>query len=277
MSSISKGIRSFDNTERETITFNKPLTLIVGQNGSGKTTIIECLRYATTGDLPPHSKGGAFIHDPKICGEKEVLGQVKLAFTNVNGIQMICTRTMQVLVKKNTRQFKTLEGQLMASNNGERTTVSTRCAELDAQMPLYLGVSKSILDYVIFCHQEESLWPLSEPAVLKKRFDEIFEALKFTKALDSIKSLRKEKNVEIKLQTQTTEYLKADKDRADKAAEKANLLLERIEDYKSQADELETKMEMVTKQSDELFQSNQQFQQFLMTSCRNRCLNSTRD
>ncbi|VBB88104.1 Subunit of MRX complex with Mre11p and Xrs2p, putative [Yarrowia lipolytica] len=267
MSSISKlsiqGIRSFDNTERETITFNKPLTLIVGQNGSGKTTIIECLRYATTGDLPPHSKGGAFIHDPKICGEKEVLGQVKLAFTNVNGIQMICTRTMQVLVKKNTRQFKTLEGQLMASNNGERTTVSTRCAELDAQMPLYLGVSKSILDYVIFCHQEESLWPLSEPAVLKKRFDEIFEALKFTKALDSIKSLRKEKNVEIKLQTQTTEYLKADKDRADKAAEKANLLLERIEDYKSQADELETKMEMVTKQSDELFQSNQQFQQVL--------------
>lgn len=239
------------------------MTLIVGQNGSGKTTIIECLRYATTGDLPPHSKGGAFIHDPKICGEKEVLGQVKLAFTNVNGVHMICTRTMQVLVKPNTRQFKTLEGQLMASNNGERTTVSTRCAELDAQMPLYLGVSKSILDYVIFCHQEESLWPLSEPAVLKKRFDEIFEALKFTKALDSIKSLRKEKNVEIKLQTQTTEYLKADKERADRAAEKANLLLERIEDYKSQADELETKMEMVTKQSDELFESNQQFQQVL--------------
>ncbi|KAG5354686.1 DNA repair protein [Yarrowia sp. B02] len=267
MSSISKlsiqGIRSFDNTERETITFNKPLTLIVGQNGSGKTTIIECLRYATTGDLPPHSKGGAFIHDPKICGEKEVLGQVKLAFTNVNGVHMICTRTMQVLVKPNTRQFKTLEGQLMASNNGERTTVSTRCAELDAQMPLYLGVSKSILDYVIFCHQEESLWPLSEPAVLKKRFDEIFEALKFTKALDSIKSLRKEKIVEIKLQTQTTEYLKADKERADKAAEKANQLLVRIEDYKSQADELEKKMELVTKQSDELFESNQQFQQVL--------------
>lgn len=239
------------------------MTLIVGQNGSGKTTIIECLRYATTGDLPPHSKGGAFIHDPKICGEKEVLGQVKLAFTNVNGVHMICTRTMQVLVKPNTRQFKTLEGQLMASNNGERTTVSTRCAELDAQMPLYLGVSKSILDYVIFCHQEESLWPLSEPAVLKKRFDEIFEALKFTKALDSIKSLRKEKNVEIKLQTQTTEYLKADKERADRAAEKANLLLERIEHYKTQADELETKMEMVTKQSDELFESNQQFQQVL--------------
>lgn len=235
----------------------------MGQNGSGKTTIIECLRYATTGDLPPNSKGGAFIHDPKICGENEVLGQVKLAFTNVNGVDMICTRTMQLLVKKTTRQFKTLEGQLMASNNGERTTISTRCAELDAQMPLYLGVPKSILDYVVFCHQEDSLWPLSEPSVLKKRFDEIFQALKFTKALDSIKTLRKEKAVEIKLQKQTTEYLRTDKERADRATERANALIEKIEDYNSEAGVLERKMESVTGQSDELFKTNQQFQQVL--------------
>ena len=29
-------------------------------------TIIECLRYVTTGDLPPNSKGGAFVCDPKV-------------------------------------------------------------------------------------------------------------------------------------------------------------------------------------------------------------------
>lgn len=29
-------------------------------------TIIECLKYATTGDLPPNTKGGAFVHDPKV-------------------------------------------------------------------------------------------------------------------------------------------------------------------------------------------------------------------
>ncbi|XDT31851.1 AAA domain [Nakaseomyces glabratus] len=56
MSAIYKlsiqGIRSFDSNDRETIEFGKPLTLIVGMNGSGKTTIIECLKYATTGDLP---------------------------------------------------------------------------------------------------------------------------------------------------------------------------------------------------------------------------------
>lgn len=71
MSRIDKlsisGVRSFSPAVREAIQFNTPLTLIVGYNGSGKTTIIECLKYATTGELPPNSKGGAFIHDPKVC------------------------------------------------------------------------------------------------------------------------------------------------------------------------------------------------------------------
>jgi DNA repair protein RAD50 len=45
----------------------------VGYNGSGKTTIIECLKYATTGELPPNSKGGAFIHDPKVLSRTSIL------------------------------------------------------------------------------------------------------------------------------------------------------------------------------------------------------------
>lgn len=54
----------------------KPLTLIWGKNGSGKTvsfllskTIIECLKYITTGVLPPNSdKGKSFIMDNKVAG-----------------------------------------------------------------------------------------------------------------------------------------------------------------------------------------------------------------
>jgi recombinational DNA repair ATPase RecF len=45
----------------------KPLTLIVGANGCGKTTIIECLKAATTGELPPNSQRGQyFVNDPKV-------------------------------------------------------------------------------------------------------------------------------------------------------------------------------------------------------------------
>lgn len=54
--------------------------------------------------------------------------------------------------------------------------ISTKCAEIDAEIPQLLGVSKAVLENVIFCHQEDSYWPLAEPAALKKKFDDIFEA-----------------------------------------------------------------------------------------------------
>ena len=53
MSSISKmqlrGIRSYSPNHDETIEFYSPLTMIIGSNGCGKTTIIESLKYACTG------------------------------------------------------------------------------------------------------------------------------------------------------------------------------------------------------------------------------------
>jgi DNA repair protein RAD50 len=61
----------------------------------------------------------------------------------------------------------------------QRGTISTKCAEMDAEIPHLLGVSKSVLENVIFCHQEDSYWPLAEPAALKKKFDDIFEATRF--------------------------------------------------------------------------------------------------
>lgn len=204
-----------------------------------------------------------FVLTSQLVGEREVLGQVKLAFTNTNGAQMICTRSMQFTLKRVNGTFKTLEGQLLVMANGQRKTISTRCADLDAQMPLYLGVSKAVLDNVIFCHQEESLWPLSEPSVLKKKFDEIFEAMKFTKVIDNIKALRKEYSTDIKIQQTTTEHLKTDKERAERMEEKANQLLEEIELYKEEAQKLEEEMQIVTEESNELFSSNQKFQKIL--------------
>ena len=110
---------------------------------------------------------------------------------------MVATRNLQVTVKKNTRSQKTLEGSLLMLKDGEKHSISTRVAELDQIIPQYLGVSKAILDNVIFCHQEESLWPLGDAKTLKIKFDEIFEALKYTKAIDNIKMIRKERNNEL--------------------------------------------------------------------------------
>lgn len=60
-----------------------------------------------------------------------------------------------------------------------------------------MGVSKPILNYVIFCHQEESNWPLEDGKKLKDRFDEIFDTSKYNKAMDTITKLIKDMNSEI--------------------------------------------------------------------------------
>ena len=95
MASINKlslrGIRAFSpDDDEQVITFAYPLTIIVGANGCGKTTIIEALKYAVTGALPPGNKSGqAFVHDPKHNGTPIVKAQVKLRFTNRAGTSSI--------------------------------------------------------------------------------------------------------------------------------------------------------------------------------------------
>lgn len=133
-----------------------------------------------------------------MANEKEVKAQVRLRFWNVNRQRMTATRNLQVTVKKGGGlTMKTLEGILAKTDvdggegkvslcnlfdivraDRQRNTISTKCSEMDEEVPLLLGVSRAILENVIFCHQEESNWPLSEPAALKKKFDDIFEATK---------------------------------------------------------------------------------------------------
>ncbi|KAH9969662.1 P-loop containing nucleoside triphosphate hydrolase protein [Russula dissimulans] len=226
MSTLNKlairGIRSFDDKSLSVIEFFSPVTVIVGHNGSGKTTIIECLKYATTGDQPPGTRGGAFVHDPKMANEKEVKAQVKLRFYAANGRRMLAVRNLSVTLKKTAGMtMKTLESILALDNgnaetSGKRSVISTKCAEMDVEIPHLLGVSKAVLENVIFCHQEDSYWPLAEASILKKKFDDIFEATRYTKALDSIKALRKERVAELKAEKERLESLAREKGHADK-------------------------------------------------------------
>lgn len=92
--------------------------------------------------MPPNTKGGAFVHDPKVAStssgliqadeqmanEKEVKAQVRLRFWNVNRQRMTATRNLQVTVKKGGGlTMKTLEGILAKTDvDGGEGKVSLR-------------------------------------------------------------------------------------------------------------------------------------------------------
>ncbi|KAI8641197.1 hypothetical protein BD408DRAFT_219419 [Parasitella parasitica] len=114
---------------------------------------------------------------------------------------MVCSRSLAVTQKKSSIAQKSIDNALLRydSVTGEAFSITSRCADMDSELPLHLGVPKAILDNVIFCHQEDSNWPLSESSVLKKKFDDIFSSKRFAVALDNIKEIRKEAAAEIKV------------------------------------------------------------------------------
>ena len=76
---------------------------------------------------------------------------------------------------------------------------------------MLLGVSKAVLEYVIFCHQEDQLWPFSDSNQLKKIFDELFDTSQFTQMIQQLQKQFKEnkkklKDIELKYRVCEKEY-----------------------------------------------------------------------
>lgn len=239
---LIKGIRSFDPENKNVITFFRPLTLIVGPNGAGKTTIIECLKLSCTGELPPNARSGhSFVHDPKVAGETETKGQIKLRFKTAAGKDVVCIRSFQLTQKASKMEYKAIESVLQTINphTGEKVCLSYRCADMDREIPALMGVSKAILENVIFVHQDEANWPLQDPSTLKKKFDDIFSATRYTKALEVIKKLHKEQAQEIKTYKLKLENLQTLKDAAYRLREGISQDQEKTGALQGQLEELE--------------------------------------
>jgi len=221
-------------------------------------TIIEALKYATTGEQPPNSKGGAFVHDPKLMHEREIMAQVKLSFKSIIGEDLVVTRSLQVSQKKNAKTvtLKTMECSLTVRNGSERHGISTRTAELDEIVPLKLGVAPAILESVIFCHQDESMWPMSEPSTLKKKFDEIFEAMKYTKAIDNLKQVKKKQQEDLRVHRVEQQHNKDSKEKSERMKKTMETLGARLEEsrvrdaqLKAQIRELDVELRLTAEQA----------------------------
>lgn len=66
-----------------------------------------------------------------------------------------------------------------------------RVADATSEMCHAMGVSKAIINNVIFCHQEDSNWPLDESKKVKTKFDEIFGTTEYNKVLDELRKKQK--------------------------------------------------------------------------------------
>merc|ERR1711915_1017487 len=122
---------------------------------------------------------------------------VKLQFhtPGLNGgtqMKIIC-RSMEAAQKLKNITTMTLDSTISTRSLDGSTTaqLSSKCAEINLEMHHCLGVSRPILNYVIFCHQEDSNWPLEEGSKVKEKFDEIFSSAKYQKCLKNIKEVRK--------------------------------------------------------------------------------------
>ena len=115
-------------------------------------TIIEALKHACTGELPPNARSGqSFVHDPKVgntitnsielctvnlcasksknkscinfgttflfwwwqvAGETEIKGQIKLRFKTAAGKDVVCIRSFQLTQKGTKMEYKAIESVL---------------------------------------------------------------------------------------------------------------------------------------------------------------------
>jgi DNA repair exonuclease SbcCD ATPase subunit len=164
---------------------------------------MECLKFAITGDVPPvnHSSGKTFVHDPQSLPRCTTEALVELHFTDQEGQERIVARPMEARPQKKNHtalSFQQLDGTLLfAVQDGNRVIeeeVVLPCSELNRQVPLLLGVandSGALIDHVLFCSQDDSLWPLQQTgSVLKERFDAIVGSTRYSKALSALADLQ---------------------------------------------------------------------------------------
>uniref|UniRef100_A0AAX7SS69 Zinc-hook domain-containing protein n=1 Tax=Astatotilapia calliptera TaxID=8154 RepID=A0AAX7SS69_ASTCA len=261
------GVRSFgiEDKDKQVISFFTPVTVLVGPNGAGKTTIIECLKFATSGELPPGSKGSAFVHDPKDAQRTVVRAQIELSLSDIKGEEIEIQRFVSCSLIENKYSFKSEEQNIKRTKDGRRVSRSVKCGDLHQEITSALGVSKSVLNDVIFCHQEESNWPLSEDRVLKEKFDSIFNVTKYNKARSKMHELRLKQSRRVEQCQAELFYLEKNKEKAqhlrDNVAQKQadlrasqNLILHienQIDPLETLLSDIKMKLENVTKLENE--------------------------
>lgn len=239
-----RGVRSFSTEREEKLKFFTPVTLLLGQNGCGKTTIIECIKYALTGDFPPGTDNGrGFVNDPKMSNRCTTKGSIKLLFKDGKGNSITVGKFLEVT---------TLAGGKLRFKSGQIHDMSGRSLDANMFCAQKLNVSKAILNNVIFCHQENASWPLEEATKLKKKFDEIFGSTDYNKCIEKFRKLIKSKKVELRVLEQQVKQRELQKKNTEKLRESVCEKELRLENVEKEIEEKRKEIEPLQKRLDEI-------------------------
>lgn len=94
--------------------------------------------------------------------------------------------------KNGKSKFETVDNSIVLEREGKiPEDLSYRGVDVNTQMCLAMGVSQAVINNVLFCHQEDSSWPLDTDKKLKEKFDAIFGTTEYNKAIDKLIKFRK--------------------------------------------------------------------------------------
>jgi DNA repair protein RAD50 len=144
-------------------------------------------------------------------------------------------------------QFKTLDSTVRTLNDhGNPTDEGSNNVEIvNNEMANAMGVSKAILNNVIFCHQEDSAWPLDEGQKLKTKFDAIFGTTEYNKAIDKIIKFRKDYQEKMKLCVAEKRFLEETKNEAERKQLDFDLLKTKQEKMEKNIEDLEQQIKPI--------------------------------
>lgn len=252
---VIRGIRSFTPEREEKLKFSTPVTLLLGQNGCGKTTIIECIKYALTGDFPAGTDNGrGFVNDPKMSNRSTSKGSIKLLFKDTQQNFITVGKFLEVTTLAGGKlRFKSLSPTIrIQAANGEIRDMSGRCVDANMFCAQKLNVSKAILNNVIFCHQENASWPLEEAKKLKEKFDEIFGSTDYNKCIEKFRKLIKKKKVDLRVLEEQVKQKDLQKKNTEKLRESVCEKELRLENVEREIEVKQKELEPLQKRLDEI-------------------------